>query len=357
MQANSSTSNSKFKSILFFSIKVLVFLAVILPSTTYVGKKYAAASTENVINDYNKKRFADFYSLPPNSLDLVFLGSSHSYCTFDPALFDEALGISSFQMGMPLQHPDSTYFTLLEVLNYQKPKVAVVEVYWDMLDDAFEMKQASMLFQVLRNKALEQQYIKEVFPLGEKLKYNRDITKYQLDYFAYKNNDLQKRMEAALHVKAPETTEKQVGTEKYATKGFLYCDYKMLPDEFDKTNQFKRFDGKKWKFDKKQKHYLQEIVDTCAQNNIKLVFVTAPVANVSLSKMKNYYYVNEQVSDFAEENSIPYIDYNVVSLHENILTNDNFRDDAHLNNSGVKIVDAHFINWLKENEEITNALR
>ena len=32
-----------------------------------------------------------------------------------------------------------------------------------------------------------------------------------------------------------------------------------------------------------------------------------------------------------------------------MLTNENFRDDAHLNDSGVQIVDRHFINWLTEN--------
>jgi len=30
------------------------------------------------------------------------------------------------------------------------------------------------------------------------------------------------------------------------------------------------------------------------------------------------------------------------------LTNDNFRDDAHLNHSGVEIVDKYFANWLRE---------
>lgn len=48
-----------------------------------VGNKYSAASTENQINNYNESRWNEFYKLPKNSLDMVFLGSSHSYCTFD----------------------------------------------------------------------------------------------------------------------------------------------------------------------------------------------------------------------------------------------------------------------------------
>ena len=189
MGENLSTSNSDEnieKKFNFFYIKFFLFIICLAPVVYYVGKTYSSASTENLINTYNEKRWREFYSLEKNSLDMVFLGSSHSYCTFDPDIFDKEFNISSYQMGMPLQHIDSTYFTLLEVLNYQKPKVCVMEVYWDMLDDEFELKQAGMLFQVLKNKELEKKYIEDVFPLGVKIKYNVNIFKYQQDYFAFK---------------------------------------------------------------------------------------------------------------------------------------------------------------------------
>ena len=167
MADNLFTSN--FKKNLIYVLKGLLFLFALIPMIFVVGNKYSAASTENQINNYNESRWNEFYKLPKNSLDMVFLGSSHSYCTFDPENFDSVLGTSSYQLGMPLQHMDSTYFTLLEVLNYQKPKKVIVEVYWDMLDDEFELTQAGYLFQVLRNTELEKQYIKEVFPLSQKI--------------------------------------------------------------------------------------------------------------------------------------------------------------------------------------------
>ncbi len=351
MAENSSTSNfnePKKKKFNFIYIKLFFFILCIVPTIFYIGKKYSNASTENLINTYNEKRWNEFYSLEKNSLDMVFLGSSHSYCTFDPEIFDKDLKISSYQMGMPLQHPDSTYFTLLEVLNYQKPKVAVVEVYWDMLDDEFELKQAGMLFQVLKNEDLEKQYINDVFPLGEKIKYNADIFKYQQDYFAFKNKELKDDLKEKFGV-LDKVSAKQQGKEEYRSKGYTYCNYNMLPDEFDKTNQFKNFDGKNWTFEKSQKKYLEKIIETCKTNDIKLIFVTAPVANVSNEYMKNYHIVNSTISDFAKENEIPYLDYNLINKDEKLLNNGNFRDDAHLNHSGVEIVDKHFLDYLKDN--------
>ncbi len=319
-----------------------------MPVIYYIGKEYSSASTENLINTYNEKRWGEFYSMEKNSIDMIFLGSSHSYCTFDPDIFDKELNISSYQMGMPLQHPDSTYFTLLEVLNYQKPKVAVVEVYWDMLDDDFELKQASMLFQVLKNKELEKKYIDEVFPLGEKIKYNINILKYQQDYFALKNKELKDDLKEKFGV-SDKIYEKQQGKEEYRSKGYTFCNYNMLPDEFDKTNQFKNFDGKNWEFKSSQKKYLQKIIDTCREENIEIIFVTAPVANISMEYIKNYDKVNSEITAFAKENNILYLDYNIVNKNEKLLKHENFRDDAHLNHSGVEIVDRYFLNFLKEN--------
>lgn len=348
MPENLYTSNSNKIKFNFIYLKIIFFIVLLIPPVVYIGNKYSASSTENLINTYNEKRFNEFYKLPLNSLDIVFLGSSHSYCTFDPEIFDKSLKTSSFQMGMPLQYMDSTYYTLLEILNYQTPKFVILEVYWDMIDDEFELNQAKTLFQVMRNKDLEKDYIKKVFPLSQKVKYNTNIFKYQKDYFAYKNNELKERIEKNFNV-AQKSKEKQQGIEKYRSRGYTYCDYNMLPDEYDKTNQFKNFDGKQWEIENSQKIYIQKIVDICRNNNIDIIFVTAPIANVSMEKIKNYNYIHDTIDKFAMKNNVKYVDYNIVNLNEKILSNDNFRDDAHLNHSGVEIVDKHFIKWLKDN--------
>ena len=345
MEKHLSTSN--FKQNIKFIFKITIFIILLIPMITFIGKKYSNASTENIINGYNKKRFEDFYKLPKNSLDIVFLGSSHSYCTFDPEIFDKKLNINSFQMGMPLQHPDSTYYTLKEVLNYQKPKLVVMEVYWDLLQNNFELNQVKTLFQVLNNEKLKKEYINKDFPLLEKIKYNVNILKYQPDYFAYKGNEYNKKIKNKFHLKE-KVKEKQEGIEKYKSKGYVYSDFKMLPDEYNKTNQFKNLDGKTFNFSEKQKEFLLKIIELCKKNNIELIFVTAPIANISMDYIKNYELIYNKILDFSNENNIFYIDYNMINKNEKILINNNFRDDAHLNHSGAEIVSNHFLNILND---------
>ena len=343
----SSSKKDKIKLILL-AVKALVFILLLVPAIIFLGNKYSTASTENQINTYNLNRWNEFYALPKDNLDIVFLGSSHSYCTFDPEIIDSKLGTSSYQLGMPLQHLDSTYYTMREVLNYQHPQLAVVEVYWDMLDDEFELTQAGYLFQVMKNKDLEKEYINEVFPLAEKVKYLNSSMRYQADYFAYRTSELKKSIESRFGVTMP-ATQRQEGTEEYRSKGYTYCDYNMLPDEFDKTNQFKGLDGAQWQPDETQVKYLTKLVELCRDNNVDVIFVTAPIANVSMDYIKNYNLIHDKVQEIANTLNVPYLDYNYINGENNLLTNDNFRDDAHLNHSGVEIVDNNFAHWLALN--------
>ncbi|MCI1960140.1 MAG: DUF1574 domain-containing protein [Clostridia bacterium] len=343
----SSSKKTKRNGIICFLIIVCV-LAISAPIFFHFGKLYREAAAKNTINAFTKQRFDDFYALDKDSLDMVFVGSSHCYCTFDPDVIEKYTSLSSFQMGTPLQHPDTTYFELKEIFKTQRPKYVVMEVYWDVLDDDFELKQADSFFQVLNDDELKKEYIKEVFPLSDKVKYSLSPIRFQQDYFAYAANEMQKELESKYGV-TKKTGQAQEGEEHYAERGYVLSTQKMLDSEYNETNQFRNFDGKDWEMAKPQKKYLEKIISLCNDEGSKLIFVTAPIANVSIDYIKNYENINKTVSDFAKKYNIPYLDFNIVNKQEKLFTNDNFRDDAHLNHSGVEIADKYFSKWFENN--------
>ncbi|MDR1540632.1 MAG: hypothetical protein LBU32_22045 [Clostridiales bacterium] len=320
------------------------FLALSILSAIGLGLLYEGVAAKNKVNAWSKQRFEDFYNLE-DELDMIFIGSSHSYCTFAPEIISGLMGISSFQLGMPLQHPDSTYFTLLEALSFQSPSAVVMEVYWDVLDEDFEVKQADALFQVIRNDSLKERYIREVFPWNEKIKYNIAAIRFQQDFLAYANSKVKTAAERALEIS--NNVEAQAGEERYAYRGFMYCDYQMLESEYGPTNQFAGFDGKNWTFSKVQKQYLSRIAELCEDRGIELFFVTAPVAPVSMDFISNYDAVHDAVSAFAKSKGIPYLDFNIANAMESLFDNSNFRDDAHLNYSGAEIACEYFSRWME----------
>ncbi len=61
-------------------------------------------------------------------VDVLFLGSSHTYRGFDPRIWEQR-GYSSFNLGSSSQSPVQTELLVKEYLDQLRPKLAVYEVY------------------------------------------------------------------------------------------------------------------------------------------------------------------------------------------------------------------------------------
>ena len=68
-------------------------------------------------------------------LDVLFLGSSHCYRTFDPRFFSRH-GLRTFNMGSTAQAPLNTYHLLKKHLPRLSPRVVVQEVYFGVLESS-----------------------------------------------------------------------------------------------------------------------------------------------------------------------------------------------------------------------------
>jgi hypothetical protein len=309
---------------------------------SFVQQLYIHANSQNSINVWNKQRFQDFYSMSRNSIDLVFVGSSHSYCSFNPEVFDQVLGINSFQLGMPLQHPDATYYTLREVFNYQRPDLVVMELYFDMLDDSFVLAQADSLFEVMNNAELYDEFVSEVFPFNEKLKNTIPLIKYQQPFINYMNKLLEDYLTDNGIIRE---YKPQQGEEYYGSKGYIYSDMVISYDEMYKDNQFRTMDLRKFDISLAQQKYLDKIIALCNIYNTKLIFITAPIAPVSLEFIDNYDDIYSTLKSYAQLNDVEYIDLNT-DVPEDMFVNHNFRDDAHLNNSGADIASNYLAEYI-----------
>ncbi len=83
----------------------------------------------NTATSLTEKRLVDFYKLPRNSLDVIFIGNSHNYCAFQPQLIDDIVPINSYIIGGGGDSIILSYNELKEVLLYQHPQLVVLETY------------------------------------------------------------------------------------------------------------------------------------------------------------------------------------------------------------------------------------
>ena len=103
-------------------------------------------SLTNAAMSMANDQWKTFYKLPKNSIDVLFIGNSHVYSTFQPQIMNDIIPIHSYIVGSDAENVVFSYFELSEVLKTQKPKVVVLETFALDLDDT--MKQG-YLFEFL----------------------------------------------------------------------------------------------------------------------------------------------------------------------------------------------------------------
>ena len=83
------------------------------------NRYYSAAST-----------YGGFYHMRKNTVDVLFLGTSNTYCAFSPDELYRRYGIRSYNLAGSQQSMLTSYYWLEEALRTQKPKVVVLDVFY-----------------------------------------------------------------------------------------------------------------------------------------------------------------------------------------------------------------------------------
>lgn len=311
-----------------FLREIILYGSIILMIHFIVGLVLGqvAKHYEEMNRDFHPRtRWNEFHNLKTNSVDLIFLGSSHCYRTFDPVVYDSVLNLNSFNLGSAIQTPLTSLFVLKEALVFQKPKFVVLEVYYrTFLDtDHRQYRSASYNFEFMKNSEVKfdfllKSYGKDAFHIL--LPSNR--YKRGLDYLlkGYKKNK----------------------KDKYVTKGYVTRSDSL---DVNRIYQSAEFNFTPEILNPYQVSAFADIIKITQEEDIKLVLVTAPITDIMMTSNINYQDISAYFKSYAEPFGIEYIDYNF----QNIGLSDtyHFYDYQHLNNSGAKVLNKDFSSRLK----------
>lgn len=89
---------------------------------------YKVLSWKDTAGDYISS-LDTLYEMEENQVDVLFMGSSHCYCSIITADLWEEYGIAGMNLCISGQDIAGTYHTLKEALKTQKPKVVCIEAY------------------------------------------------------------------------------------------------------------------------------------------------------------------------------------------------------------------------------------
>ena len=109
--------------------KIIVFCILFL---FFLNRIYDIFSWKDTAGDYTSSMEV-FYDLEDNIVDVLFLGSSHVYCSIIPAILWEDYGMASFNMAISGQDLAGSYYNFKEALKTQDLKVVCVDLSMDTI--------------------------------------------------------------------------------------------------------------------------------------------------------------------------------------------------------------------------------
>jgi hypothetical protein len=298
--------------------KKIIFISVISLTTTLVGLvvfgninhylktsflKYPIGGTGNTYT-----RLSEVEDI--KNIDILFLGSSHTYRGFDTRIFSK-YGYSTFNLGTTSQTPIQSKFLLKKHIKQLNPKIIIFDVY-HITSSINGVEPAIDIISNTKNlSCFEFKMCLEI----------RDIEVLKTFIYSFIKKSLLKE-------KFLEETLKK--NDKYLKGGFVEKSsiYSKYESDFPKISENE--------LSKKQLSAIDDIVNISKSNNAKILLVNTP-----LNKQYNLSYDHNIYFDSLMSSKAEYINFNRLNLYLNDTIH--FYDKDHLSQRGVKLFNKFLI--------------
>lgn len=226
------------------------------------------------------------YEQEDNSVDALFLGSSHAFEDINTQVLFDDYGIAAYILSGSVQPFWNSYYYLKEALKTQTPKVVVLEGY--AATQPFEYSDHS---RIIKNNL----GIKDPFTLMESLKVSsppEDLADYLLSYRVWHSRYSQ--------------IDASDFKEYYEKPIFKY--YKGFGINFDTTSydmpDVGSFTGE-CEITAKEEKYFRMIIEHCQEQGIPIVVTISPYV-LSIADQQRFNYLERICAEYG----IPFVNYN-----------------------------------------------
>jgi hypothetical protein len=298
---------------------VIIFAVLFLFCQKILQAKWVANSGDTCASTSDWK---EYRSLEENSIDVLFIGTSHSYSAIDPMYMYGQSGLTSYVLGGPGLRLDLTYMVLQDALKTQSPSVVFLDMsaiqYEDQQEETKSHKisdqlpmSLSKLEYAFNNENDEMKPLDVLFPL---FRYHTRWESLEEDDFKYVTDDL-----PLTYVRGHYITYKTKATDLF------------FEDEYDFT------------LTERNKDYFNRIVELCKDENIELITYKIPTPE--------WYEANSEAAQkLADEAGVTYMElyYDVDEIGLDVT--EDFRDKKdHLNQKGAEKVSQYMLNYILDN--------
>lgn len=317
-------------------LSCICFCTVLVISLMFVSNlTMPKRNTEIAIMNYVDEH-CGLYDLPKNTLDVLYLGSSHAFSCISPEDIYKDYGITGYVQASSCQRIWQSYYYLLETLEYQAPKVVVLDVF-TMFDGGAQSEPFNReAIDKMRFSRAKLEAIQMAVRLNLQVE---NFESYILPIIRY--HDRWEELEAKDY-------RWFFDDSNIISKGFLPR-IGVNQTEFNYTD-YQTSNVQGLEIPALCKEYLEKIKQICDENGITLVLVKYPTCLWDLSKA-------QAVDKWATDNGVAYLDYNSnEELREKVgidWTVDTLDAGNHLNYDGAMKMSKVFGEYLIQNFEFS----
>lgn len=301
---------------------VLIFVVLFFFFQKLLQAKWIASDSEN---SASTSAWIEYRSLEENSLDVLFLGTSHSYFAVDPMYIYDRTGITGYVFGGPGLRMDLTYMNLEDALKTQTPSI----VFLDMSSIQFDFQQEeakchkvldqlpmtrSKLEYAFNTESEEMKPLDVLFPF---FRYHSRWSDLGKNDFKYVLNDLDDT-----YIRGHYITYQSKETEFHFYED---VDYVLTDRNLDYIKRMKRL---------------------CDEKGIQLIFYKIPTPTWYESQ-------SEGAKEIAEMLDVPWLElfYEVDEIGLDVKAD--FRDkNNHLNQRGAEKLSAYLAEYIQEHYDL-----
>jgi hypothetical protein len=291
------------------TVRIIIFILCFAVLFSRVSNILERKSLEGAWNMTLK--VGGFYNEPEDSMDVMFFGSSHMYCSIDPTMLERQTGLKSYVFATQQQPLWISYHYLKEALKTQSPETVVLEVHMVVQEEDYAdegtLHSAVNPIKLSRNKV---EMVYAAVPHGERRNYILDIFKY--------------------HDRWEELTREDFTLEHFDAldplRGYVRLETVTVIEARDELESVVSASEPM----DKSMEYLEKFIELSREEGFELILFKAP-SNATVEEKKLY----NAVEALASENGLTYVDFNMHYEPLGLDMTTDFYDRRHLNVNGV----------------------
>lgn len=272
-----------------------------------------------------------FYTLDKNSVDVMCFGSSHMFVDVNTTTLWEDYGIAGYDLGGTIQPLWNTYFYMKEALKTQRPKLMIVDCFSASLTEEYQ-EESGMIKNTFGMKLSKDKWDAICVSSPDK-----HLT-YLLAYPGYHNRYTVLSKEDFAIGKGIAHHDSWMGNHLLTETADNIADLRM--DNIADITDIEPIA-------QKQEEYLQKIIDLAKSENIPLLLINTPYFPTEREEK-----VFNRVAEIANEQQIPYINYNLLYDEMGLDFATDFADGHHLNYKGTPKFTHLLGDYIKEHYDI-----